>query len=115
MKNIVETLLKHSGEKVAYGKATCGQKVMPPNLIVKPAEGGDSLCLGSHQQRGDVLCGEDAEYQRGHDGRGRAEAGDRAPGPPLQGRSGTRAVSTSKPSRRWATSTCTPGRTKSRP
>jgi hypothetical protein len=46
VKNIVEALLKHSGEKVAYGKATCGQKVMPPNLVVKPAGGGDSLCLG---------------------------------------------------------------------
>ena len=46
VKEVVETLLRHSGETVAYGKATCGQKVMPPNLIVKPADGADSLCVG---------------------------------------------------------------------
>jgi hypothetical protein len=46
VKDVIETLLKHSGEKVAYGKASCGQKVMPPNLIVKPADGADSLCIG---------------------------------------------------------------------
>jgi hypothetical protein len=46
VKDIVETLLKHCGEKVAYGKATCGQKVMPPTLIVNPTEWADSLCIG---------------------------------------------------------------------
>lgn len=46
VKNVVETLLKHSAEKVTYEKATCRQKVMPPNLILKPAHGLDSLCIG---------------------------------------------------------------------
>ncbi|WP_435017952.1 hypothetical protein TA3x_005575 [Tundrisphaera sp. TA3] len=46
VKDVVETLLRHSNEEATYGKATCGQKVMPPNLIIKLADGADSLCVG---------------------------------------------------------------------
>jgi hypothetical protein len=45
MRNIVETILAHSGVKVAYDKASCGSKVMPPNLIVRSSDNGESLCL----------------------------------------------------------------------
>lgn len=45
MRNVVETLLAHSGERAAYDRATCGTKVMPPNLLVRLPGSGEDLCL----------------------------------------------------------------------
>ncbi|RUL84647.1 AAA family ATPase [Tautonia sociabilis] len=45
IRNIVETLLAHSGERAAYDRATCGTKVMPPNLLVRRPGSAEDLCL----------------------------------------------------------------------
>ncbi|QDV36373.1 AAA family ATPase [Tautonia plasticadhaerens] len=45
MRNVVETLLAHSGERAAYDRATCGAKVMPPNLLVRLPGTAEDLCL----------------------------------------------------------------------
>ena len=45
VRNITETLLKFGDERVSFGKATCGSKVMPSNFILKPLQGEDPLCI----------------------------------------------------------------------
>ena len=45
VKNITETLLKFGEDKMSFGKATCGSKVMPPNFILKPPQGESPLCI----------------------------------------------------------------------
>lgn len=45
VRNITETLLKFGEDKVSFGKATCGNKVMPPNFILKPPQGEKPLCV----------------------------------------------------------------------
>ncbi len=44
-RNIVETLLLHSGEKAVYDQATSGAKVMPPNMIVRTPGKDDVVCV----------------------------------------------------------------------
>lgn len=45
IKNIAETLLKFGEERASFGKATCGNKVMPSNFVLKPLQGEDPLCI----------------------------------------------------------------------
>lgn len=45
VRNITETLLKFDEAKVSFGKATCGNKVMPPNFILKVPQGESPLCI----------------------------------------------------------------------
>ena len=45
VRNITETLLKFGDDKVAFGKATCGNKVMPPNFVLKLPQGEKPLCV----------------------------------------------------------------------
>jgi hypothetical protein len=45
IKNITETLLKFGEEKASFDKATCGNKVMPSNFVLKPPQGEDPLCI----------------------------------------------------------------------
>ena len=45
VKNITETLLRFTEEKVSFDKATCGNKVMPPNFILKLPQGENALCV----------------------------------------------------------------------
>lgn len=46
VKSITETLLKYAEEKVSFGKATCGSRVMPQNFILKLPQGEEPLCIG---------------------------------------------------------------------
>ncbi|GIX04297.1 MAG: hypothetical protein KatS3mg114_0166 [Planctomycetaceae bacterium] len=45
VRNITETLLKYSEDKVTFGKATCGNRVMPPNFVLKPPTSESPLCI----------------------------------------------------------------------
>jgi hypothetical protein len=45
VKSIIETMLKNSTEKASFARASCGSKVMPPNLVVKWMTGEPPLCL----------------------------------------------------------------------
>ena len=45
VRNITETLVKFSDQKVSFARATCGSRVMPPNLLLKPSNGQESVCL----------------------------------------------------------------------
>ena len=64
VRNIVETILAYSGEKVAYGKASCGTRVMPPNLIVRPTNDGESLCLCVNNAEGNSFTARMQTWQR---------------------------------------------------
>jgi hypothetical protein len=55
IKNITETLLKFCEEKASLGKATCGNKVMPPNFVLKPPQGEDSLCIAVLYSEGNAF------------------------------------------------------------
>jgi hypothetical protein len=55
VKSVTETLLKHYAEKVTYDKATCGTKVMPPNLIIKWPDGEPALCFGVLYSEGNAF------------------------------------------------------------
>ena len=45
VRNITETLLKFTEDKVAFSKATCGTKVMPPNFVLKLPKDESPLCV----------------------------------------------------------------------
>ena len=45
VRNITETLFQFGDDKVAFGKATCGNKVMPPNVVLKLPQGEKPLCI----------------------------------------------------------------------
>jgi hypothetical protein len=55
VRNITETLLKFGEEKVPFGKATCGSKVMPPNFILKLPPGEDALCIAVLNSEGNAF------------------------------------------------------------
>jgi hypothetical protein len=45
IRNITQTILGNSGERVEYDKASFGNYVMPPNLVVRSQDNGESLCI----------------------------------------------------------------------
>lgn len=45
VRNVTKTLLKFGVDRVTFGKATCGTKVMPPNFVLKPPRGEVPLCV----------------------------------------------------------------------
>lgn len=57
IRNLVSTVLSfnNDGEQVEYDKATCGQYVMPPNVIVRSRRGTDSLCLAVMNSDGNAF------------------------------------------------------------
>jgi hypothetical protein len=55
VKNISETLVKFTEEKVSFGKATCGSKVMPANFILKSSNGEDPLCIAILYSEGNAF------------------------------------------------------------
>ena len=55
VKDITETLLKYGEEKASFGKATCGSKVMPPNVILKSSNGEDPLCIAILYSEGNAF------------------------------------------------------------
>jgi hypothetical protein len=71
IKNVTETLLKYAEERVSFGKATCGNKVMPSNFILKPPQGGDPLCLAVLYGEGNAFAARmrnlNAEMRSGRD------------------------------------------------
>lgn len=45
VRNITETLLKYSEDRAYFSKATCGNKVMPANFVLRLSQGEESLCI----------------------------------------------------------------------
>ena len=45
VRNLLESVLAFSEARLSYGRAACGNKVMPPNLVVRCPGEGASLCV----------------------------------------------------------------------
>jgi hypothetical protein len=55
VRGITETLLKFGEDGVSFGKATCGARVMPPNFILKPPHGEETLCISVLYSEGNAF------------------------------------------------------------
>lgn len=55
LKNILKDLLKSSGQWSEFDRATCGNYVMPPNLIVKSDVLGELVCIAIMNSAGNAF------------------------------------------------------------
>ena len=55
MRNILETVLSFSDERINYSRATCANKVMPPNLIVRGQQEPAQFCVAVSYAEGNSL------------------------------------------------------------
>ena len=55
IRNLLRTVLDLSEEEVEFGRAEYGARVMPPNVVVKSKNGGDSLCIAIANRVGNAF------------------------------------------------------------
>jgi hypothetical protein len=55
VRNILETVLSFSDERITYSRATCANKVMPPNLIVRGQHEPAPICVAVSYAEGNSL------------------------------------------------------------
>ena len=55
VRNILETALSFSDERITYNRATCANKVMPPNLIVRGQHDPAPFCVAVSYAEGNSL------------------------------------------------------------
>ncbi|MCZ2343231.1 MAG: hypothetical protein LC104_15780 [Bacteroidales bacterium] len=55
VRNILETLLAFSEDPITYGRATCGGKVMPPNILLRGHRESGPLCVAVSYAEGNSL------------------------------------------------------------
>jgi hypothetical protein len=55
VRNILETILSFSDDRITYSRATCGNKVMPPNVIVRSSREPTPFCIAVSYAEGNSL------------------------------------------------------------